>query len=888
MSQVEEPVSIPPPTSESSPQQPSVGAIAYSKPLLNPLQSEAPPPSSTLVEPPKSPNSSNPATDDKGNATVESVNGTAASHTPPAPAEAPGVVVPTSDPAPSAEAPASAEQAGKSPLPPDATVPPTPRAEDEAPPTLPPDAIPPAVPTPTVITTNEQEAKGGILGVEEPASLPTPGPEEIAQPSATASQEPAGEPMDVDVEKPAENPPAVPALQSSQSDGSLKRSGDSLDDGRDEKRMKEDSISAATPVPAPTSQIAPNQSTTVQPESSTVPSAQAPSTDGAPPPTPAWVTYQPPAPRPSGPTTPLTLHQHKHLLNAVRALKKKPDAMAFLHPVDGPALGIPHYANVIDSPMDLGTAEIKLVASDPRGPPKDKSKAKNWDTSKGSYSSYSELVGDVRQIWENTRKFNGPHHTVTVSADKLDIAFESALSKIPPEPVIAPPPPPIAARVATPPAATPVAGPSSARRASISQPPTIRRSSDDTRPKREIHPPPSKDLAYEEIPGSARKPKRRNDPQLQWGLKVIKSFETVQKFYPAASPFLFPVSEIIKAIPDYTSVIKKPIDLLIIKEKLENGDYDEVNQVDNDIRLMVNNALKFNPPGDPVSIAANQLLQIWIEKWQSLPPKQEVRDSSEDPLADNYEDEGYHSEEDTKQLKSLEAQVSSLNDQIFDLRTKIAKSRSERSAKPAKPKHAKSSSIAQQPRKQSNAAKHSPGVNGNGHGGQSSAKKSKKSKEINYRDEDDDMESEDEQPNTITLTQKQELAEKIQEADGDTLQQAIIIIQQTTNLGSNNEEIELDIDSLPIPTQIQLYNLVCKRKIGGSKPRKSAGSGPSKKQSKKAGGTKRGVNEREEAERIRRMEAQLQSFDSRQSGGVPATTYEEGESSSEEESSDEE
>ncbi|WWC57843.1 uncharacterized protein I303_100378 [Kwoniella dejecticola CBS 10117] len=900
MSQPEEPSSVPPPPppAESIPQPPAAEAIA-DKPLLNPLQSDAHPAASTVVEPPKSPNPANPATNEQGNAAADGADGTASnglpsnglpSLAPQAPVETPALPSPPSEPA--VAAPNTSEQLSKSPLPPDATVPPTPRAEDEAPPTLPPDAIPPAVPTPSVITTEEQEAKGGILGVSEQASLPTPGPEESAQTPVVSAAEPTAEPIDVDMDKPVEGTPAAPALQSSQSDGSLKRSGDSLEDGRDEKRLKEDSIPNGTPVPqtnvAPTSTPAPQEASApiAPPQPTEAPSAVPISSDNAPPPTPAWLTYQPPAPRPSGPTTPLTLHQHKHLLNAVRALKKKPEAGPFHAPVDPIALNIPHYPDIINTPMDLGTVETKLVVSDPRGPPKDQSKAKKWDTSKGSYGSYSEVVVDVRQIWENTRKFNGPVHFVTGYADKLDIAFESALSKIPPEPVIAPPPPPTAARVATPPAATPVAGPSSTRRASISQPPTIRRSSDDSRPKREIHPPPSKDLAYEETAGSVRKPKRRNDVQLQWGLKVVKSLETVQKFYPAVSPFLYSVAEIIQLIPEYTSVIKKPIDLLQIKEKLEEGVYDDVHQLDSDMKLMVANAQKFNPPGDPVSIAATQLLQIWNEKWQSLPPKQEVRDSSEDPLADNYEDDGYHSEEDSKQLKSLEAQVSSLNDQIFELRAKIAKGRADRPAKSAKPKHAKSGSNAQQQRKQSNAAKQSPGVNGNGHGAQSSAKKSKKTKEV-YRDEDEDMESEDEPSNTITLTQKQELAEKIQEADGNTLQEAITIIQKTTNLGSNNEEIELDIDSLPIATQIQLYNLVCKRKAGGGKSRKSAGTGPTKKQSKKAG-TKRGVNEREEAERIKRMEAQLQSFDSRQSGGVPQASYEEGESSSEEESSDEE
>jgi bromodomain-containing factor 1 len=83
--------------------------------------------------------------------------------------------------------------------------------------------------------------------------------------------------------------------------------------------------------------------------------------------------------------------------------------------------------------MDLGTVEQKLIVSDPRGPPKDKSKMKSWDPSKGSYGSVSEVVQDVRQIWENTRKFNGPDHLVTQQAKKLEEVFEKMVKNIPAE-----------------------------------------------------------------------------------------------------------------------------------------------------------------------------------------------------------------------------------------------------------------------------------------------------------------------------------------------------------------------------------------------------------------------------------------------------------------------
>ncbi|ORY31924.1 hypothetical protein BCR39DRAFT_479450 [Naematelia encephala] len=761
---------------------PHEGSAAPLKPLLNPLQTDAPPPASTLVEPPRSPNPANPATDDRGiNTEIEVPSG-------------PGSAVGPADP-PSLP-----------PLPPDATVPPTPEPRDETPPVEPAGMIPPAVSTPTVITTEDEE------------------------PHVSSDAQ---------------------GLESSASVSSLKRAGEDLD-GREEKRIKESPGPFAAPVPQ------------TQVDSSS--SAPAPTPVGlAPTPAsllpPPWETYVEPPPRDAGPTTPLTITQHKHLLSTVRSIKKSKDAFNFNEPVDIVRFGIPHYANVVPHPMDLGTVEIKLVASDPRGPPKDKSKASKWDTSKGTYGSVAEIVGDVRQVWENTRKFNGPDHVVTQAASRLETIFEKQLRSLPnePSPATTPAPPvPAAAAVA--------AGPSSARRQSISQPPVIRRTSEgpDGRPKREIHPPPPRDLNYND---GARRPKRRNDIQLQWALRQIRSLEQSTKYWESVSPFLYPVEEIIKAIPDYTRIIKRPIDLLKIKIKLEDGDYDDVEQFTVDFRLMLANAMKFNPPSDAVHAAAKQLSQLWDEKLSSMPPKPEVRDTSEDILGEDYvEDDS--DVEDSGTLRELEAQLVDLQRRIEELKAKRARKKANRGKK------------TKAGRKQS-VAKTSPGLNGNGQ-----MKKPRKSKEIVFKGEEEDEDSEAE-GQAMTLTQKQDLAEKIQVADGDTLSKAIRIIQSTTNLGNNNEEIELDIDALPPRTVYKLYKLVCgpKRKMG-RKSNSAMGQSSKKPGRKGTGGVSRkSMNEQEEADRIRRMEAQLQSFDPSR-----GAMYEGGEDSdsSEDESSEEE
>ncbi|GMK58914.1 hypothetical protein CspeluHIS016_0603560 [Cutaneotrichosporon spelunceum] len=697
------------------------------------------------------------------------------------------------------------------------------------------------IPTPPAPALSPEKPNGST------SYLPTLYPPKAASPLPSTNPAPAGgDSLDVNREV-------------SPGSAGTKRPGDTLV-SEDAKRVKEGSARRSHPgTPQPAAgrtevrRSNPSAAPHVQPASSalaqTVPGGET-ADPNAPPVVYPWTNFEPTKYlQGPGPRTPWTPQQHKYLLSSVRSMLKSNNAANFRHPVDVVLFNIPHYPNVIDRPMDLGTIETKLIASDPRGPPKDKSKAAKWDTSKGTYSSVAELSADVRQIWENTRKFNGRDHVVSQMASKLEEQYEKALRTLPSD---LPPAP----------AAPSPAGAQPLRRHSVSQTPTIRRDAESSRPKREIHPPPSKDIDYNS-PGSLRKPKRRNDPQIQWAARVIAQLEKSHKHYEIVAPFLYSVQEIIAAIPSYTQVIKKPIDLLMIKQRLEDNAYDDVSQIDADMRQMCNNARTFNPPGDAVHNAANALLQLWSEKWQSLPPKQELREPSEEAVADEYDSED--EDKDVIRLREAKAERLQLDREVAELERKIAN-------KPAKQRKQKApkTKAAAAPRKYSTTSKASPGgpnVNG-------VSKKARKPKpEVVYRDDDDS----DEEVQAITIQQQQELADKIQTADADILGQAVAIIQATTNI-SGDQEIELDMNSLPPATVVQLYNLVCKGRKRGKKtkpqPRKSGfGGAPGRKH----------LNEQEEADRIRKMEAQLQAFDSR----GPAQSFEE-ESSSEEESSDEE
>jgi bromodomain-containing factor 1 len=143
-------------------------------------------------------------------------------------------------------------------------------------------------------------------------------------------------------------------------------------------------------------------------------------------------TYLPPSRPPLGSTAPLTYPQYRSLMSLIKSIKKQKDSFAFVVPVDPVALNIPHYFSIIQHPMDLGTVEQKLAQSNP-APAKSKGPGAGPAMSGqagGPYRCVADVVTDVRQVWMNTRIFNGPQHVVSLSADRLEDMFESQLEKL--------------------------------------------------------------------------------------------------------------------------------------------------------------------------------------------------------------------------------------------------------------------------------------------------------------------------------------------------------------------------------------------------------------------------------------------------------------------------
>ena len=70
-----------------------------------------------------------------------------------------------------------------------------------------------------------------------------------------------------------------------------------------------------------------------------------------------------------------------------------------------------------------------------------------------------------------------------------------------------------------------------------------------------------------------------------------------------AFPFAKPVD--ITLFKDYPNIIAKPMDFATIKANMEGGVYKEAQQFYDGMKLVFNNARRYNPPGSDVNLMAS-------------------------------------------------------------------------------------------------------------------------------------------------------------------------------------------------------------------------------------------------------------------------------------------
>ncbi|KAF9888123.1 hypothetical protein FE257_009259 [Aspergillus nanangensis] len=472
----------------------------------------------------------------------------------------------------------------------------------------------------------------------------------------------------------------------------------------------------------------------------------------------------------------ITKMQHKFILKGIQSIKRMNDSRFYREPVDPIKMNIPHYAQAIARPMDLGSIERKLKNNE--------------------YKKVRDVVEDFNLMVQNAVQFNGPDHIVSQEGQKLKGTFEKQMLNLPkPEELEEKkqkknPPKTSAARreprTSTGSVSRPTGGSPQSTTFALGPEglPLIRRDSTnaaDGRPKRSIHPP-KRDLPY------STKPKKK---KYQWELRFCNDvLDELQKpkHYNYAMPFYYPVDPVALNIPTYHSVIKKPMDLSTMQSKLKTGQYENAKEFELDFRQMLKNCFKFNISGDPTYAAGQKLDEVFNLKWAQKARYLEAHEPnpehhSADESSEESEDGAEESEEDDEKLNILKQQILEMSRQV-EVLTQKKKKTPPTSKKPSKSKPGK---------KDTNKKSSTLGT----------SKKDKKS---------GSKSSKPEKQRWVTYNEKQIISNGISSLPDKKMQEALKIIQSNVPAlkGTQETEIELDIDELPNDVLLMLLKFVKK------------------------------------------------------------------------------
>ncbi|EPE07919.1 transcription regulator bdf1 [Ophiostoma piceae UAMH 11346] len=615
---------------------------------------------------------------------------------------------------------------------------------------------------------------------------------------------------------------------------------------------------------------------------------------------------------PSIDDNPISVYANREIRRVLASVKKTKAGLNFKDPVHKkwPMLWDSYTARV-SKPVDIGLLERNLREN--------------------LYASHGDFVSDLFLIHENSISFNGSGNAITDEAKSLVDNFFTRLSEVsaaePQKPDTKKEPKTLPTRQTEPRAAThrresrgaatspiedsviavtasPIAlstpfGQGAAPSASGTSPgpaasvdsstqafavpasgvPIIRRDSaknDSDRPKRPIHPPKNRDLGYE-----PKNPKKRL-PEFRFCDEVLKDIVRIRN-YELNHWFMRPVDPVAMGIPTYFKIIKKPMDLGTMQEKLAAGEYASAKDFENDFNLIVRNCRKFNIVGEVVD-AANRLEDIFKAKWAEKDAwiaahttqtathspsggkdddSEEEEDSDDDgevsaapPSGDIVEALGKRLDEENTRLNKLLAAnvpdmtaittqqtvIQMIQKQLVEEKIKLATAETERRNKKA------SKSKSSKSKKASGAA---------------SSSSAKKSSGSTIKKPSGAAVKKAPKARVLGQAEKNVVTEGINNLDGNQLERAIEIIKRDTSQEESEDgELELDIDQLSQDALGKLYDLIIRAfphmRIKTEKIKTSGGDGAAKQSKPKKHKPMGKAEQERNIEKLREIKAQFQ------------------------------
>ena len=602
--------------------------------------------------------------------------------------------------------------------------------------------------------------------------------------SASVEEEPASAALDIASAEPSGNSLVRPREEDAEDEPAAKRS--KVEETEPESKVPDVPAAApeiAEPAPTPVEAFQPSESAQLptEPPLDVQPSVEQQS---------SVAPSQPPANAAQYSTLPMTPVQRTYLLEKMKNTKKTKHAIPFLNAVDPKLLNIPTYPDIVKHPMDLTTMENKLKSH--------------------QYASVQEFADDFNLIINATMTFNGPQHAVTQQGMNMEAYVKAYLDKVP---SVSQSAPPKAAKKRSPslpkqepkrresrshqaPAASPLQNETFALQADGT--PQIRRESTINRPARAIKPPQAREIAYS-------KPKRKEHViELKFCEYVLDRLKSTA-YASINHVFMQPVDPVALNIPQYRQIVKHPMDLTTMTQKLRNGEYGKASEFEKDFKQIIENCLLFNPHGNPVRDMGIKFRRefdaLWQtkDKWEAKEAKHKQLSgrassaSNDDSAAEDSEEEDDEPQDEAQAtIAILSKQLAEMQNQLMNVQSKRPKTKKSKDRSDRKGPSKKLGSLSSMPAKSSKPAPAKP-------------KKSAK-------------------PRTVTYDDKQEISQAVEKMTGVQVEALTSIIQNNCEKYRNmGDDMELEIDDLPNDVQLLLLDHV--RNIFGN-PRRSKAKAP--------------------------------------------------------------
>ncbi|XP_075534160.1 bromodomain-containing protein 2-like isoform X6 [Dermacentor variabilis] len=169
-----------------------------------------------------------------------------------------------------------------------------------------------------------------------------------------------------------------------------------------------------------------------------------------------------------------------------------------------------------------------------------------------------------------------------------------------------------------------------------------------------------------------------------------------------AWPFYKPVDAELLGLHDYHEIIKHPMDLGTVKQKMDNREYKSPEEFAGDVRLIFTNCYKYNPPDHEVVAMARKLQDVFEMRYAKMPDEPPPSEPQPVSLADRVDSESSSSsrssssasssssdsedsdEERERKLQQLQEQLRKVTEQISLLAAESRKKDKKKKKKKAK------------------------------------------------------------------------------------------------------------------------------------------------------------------------------------------------------------